>query len=69
MKQGRASSDTTGATKPGIKTSNINVPGVAQMGGKVAYPQAVEPLVSSRGVEAPQGKSTTHPSGSQGKHR
>jgi hypothetical protein len=69
MKQGRSSGTNAGTTKQEPISHNVNVGAVAQLGTHVGTRRAVEMPFESHGVQAPKAAVTTHPSGSQGKHR
>ena len=65
MKQGSGHS-TNSAGKPSTKTHAVDPGRADQIGQSVAFTKG--PLYEGRGLEAPKAKSTSHPSGSQGKH-
>jgi len=68
MKQGTANSR-SGETKREPISHAVNISGVSQIGCMTGTARSVEPLYAGRGYEAPKAASTSHPSGSQGKHR
>lgn len=66
MKQGTGTHSYKGKQEPVSHT--VSVPAVSQLGNHVGKNPA-GPIQSSRGVQAPTSACTSHPSGSQGKHR
>ena len=68
MKQGPSKNSYEPKTEP--KAHAVNVAGASQLGQKVGYARAVEPLYTGRGYESPAPKGVTiHHSGSQGRHK
>ncbi len=68
MKQGQASSSIVGSTKIEPRSHAINPEAVANIGVQHHYTTSV-PMYEGRGLKAPMVGETSHPSGSQGKHR
>lgn len=78
MKQGRATTSSTGSTKVEPNSKGVNVTGVAQLGimqgNHISDCDAPnqkyrsEPLYEGRGLKAPMVGETSHRSGSQGRH-
>lgn len=68
MKQGRATSNTyEPKTEPNSKAVNVST--VAEMGAHQVHCDGTsQPLYEGRGYEAPKTSTSTHRSGSQGKH-
>jgi len=67
MKQGRATTSMVGSTKTEPKSKAVDVCAVAELGIHESRHTSV-PLYEGRGLEAPMVGTTTHKSGSQGKH-
>ena len=67
MTQGKASSSHSGSTKVEPKSHAVNVEAVSTMGVQHHYNSV--PLYAGRGLQAPHVGDTSHPSGSQGKHK
>lgn len=67
MKQGRASSNTQSGQKREPNAHAVSECAVADIGIQQVYTRS-EPLYEGRGFEAPKAGSSTHRSGSQGKH-
>ena len=67
MKQGTGNTTDSGR-KVEPTSRGVNPAAVAELGIHEVRTTSV-PLYSGRGIEAPKASTTTHPSGSQGKHR
>lgn len=67
MKQGTGNSR-MGDTKTEPKASAIGVGAVSRIGGQYVYTKTPSPIVEGRGFRAPMAGTTSHKSGSQGKH-
>ena len=77
MKQGHASSSGPGSRKIEPRATAVSVGGVSQIGTALGnkatdvpgtLPGGQKELYKGRGYEAPMNKSTSHHSGSQGRH-
>lgn len=68
MKQGRASPDSASGQKREPIAHRVNIEKVADIGNQVIRTTSL-PLYEGRGLEAPMQGTTTHPHGSQGKHK
>ena len=68
MKQGSATHSGSGATKPETKPTAVSPAAVSRIG--IAQSPTTQPvqMYQGRGLKAPMVGSTSHPSGSQGKH-
>lgn len=69
MKQGRATTSIVGSTKQEPISHAVNPAGAAQIGLAEGRMAAIAPLYEGRGLQAPHSANTTHPCGSQGKHK
>lgn len=71
MKQGRASSSKMGSTKVEPRSHAVNVESASDIGLQERFIGRAQsrPLYAGRGLSAPMAKSTSHLSGSQGKHK
>lgn len=67
MKQGRATTSIVGSTKTEPKSHAVNPEYVSEIGQQVVRHTSI-PMYEGRGLEAPMVGSTSHKSGSQGKH-
>lgn len=67
MKQGQASSSHVGSTKVEPQSRAVNVDAVAEIG--LQQHGTSVPLYAGRGLKAPMVGETSHPTGSQGKHK
>jgi hypothetical protein len=69
MKQGRANPDGAGGQKREPIAHKVNVTAVADIGVVRVSGSTSVPVYAGRGLEAPMQGATTHPCGSQGKHK
>ena len=67
MKQGQATTSTSGSTKIEPRSHAINIPAVAELGIDESRMKSM-PLYEGRGLQAPMTSESTHKTGSQGKY-
>jgi len=68
MTQGKATHSGSGSTKQEPISKAVNVEKVSEMGMQVIRSTSL-PLYEGRGLEAPMKSCTSHPAGSQGRHK
>lgn len=68
MKQGQASTSGMGSTKREPIAHAVSVPAVSEIGVHQVRHTSI-PIYEGRGLEAPMQGTTSHPTGSQGKHK
>lgn len=69
MKQGQATTSSSGSTKTEPKSQAINPGAVSRIGIEPGPLTTPKPLYEGRGLEAPMVKETIYHTGSQGKHK
>lgn len=68
MKQGSASSSSSGSTKTEPMSKAISPGAVSRIGNAVSVDTRPEPIVMGQGLKAPMAGQSSHKSGSQGKY-